>query len=193
MRCFIALELPENVKELLAAAPRRLSPFFPGARWVRPESFHITLAFLGDIEGAAMECANQAARAAAGTGAFNLEFSGLLCLPEQGPGRVLALKAESGVQECALVHERVNRTLSRTAQERGLGALNPEWPNGRPFRVHITLARAGNRPFPRNSEDAWKKFGWDPQAPCRISRCILYRSELRPDGVRYEPLCAVEL
>jgi RNA 2',3'-cyclic 3'-phosphodiesterase len=193
MRCFIALELPEETKKTLAALSGRLETFFPDARWVRPDSFHITLAFLGDIEEPAQECARLALDAVAGTGAFDLGFSGLLSLPERTPARVLALKAGEGQRECARAYEGVNRALAEAASERKLGILNPEWPDGRPFRVHVTLARAGRQPFSRNTTPAWAGIQSRLQAPIRINRCILYRSELRQDGAQYEPLRTVML
>lgn len=193
MRCFIALELPGETKTRLAEAGRRLADRFPGARWVRPESFHITLAFLGEVEGPTLDCAREAAAAASGSGAFDLAFAGTELLPERGPARVLALEASAGVRECAAVHERVNRMLAEAARERGLSPLNPEWPTGRSFRVHVTLARAGSRPFPRDFRGIRDEISPNLQAPCRISRCILYRSDLRPEGARYEPLLTVEL
>ncbi len=193
MRCFVALELPEEAKERLAAAGRRMAGRFPGARWIRPESFHITLAFLGEVVGTELDCARAAVQAVAGSGDFDLTFAGTELLPERGPARVLALVAGAGVLKCGEIHERVNRALSLAAREAGLPPLNPEWPDGRPFRVHVTLARAGSRPFSRDSRGVWAEIGPNLQAPCRISRCILYRSDLGPEGARYEPLLAVEL
>ncbi len=193
MRCFIALALPDEVRARLTGVVRRLNIGFPGARWVRPESYHLTLAFLGEIEGTELDCARAAVRAAASTGTFDLAFSGTELLPERGPARVLALSVDAGARECEEIYGRVNRALSLAASAAGLPPLNPEWPDGRPFRAHVTLARAGSRPFLRDSRKAWEKIEALMQAPCRISRCILYRSYLGPGGARYEPLVTVHL
>ncbi len=193
MRCFIALKLPDEARAALAEASRRLAPFYPGARWVKPESLHVTLAFLGEIDGSALECARLAVLSSVGSGAFSLGFSGLECLPVRGPARVLALGADAGTRECLDVHERVNRTLAEAARDRGLPPPNPDWPDGRPFRVHVTLARASGRPFGRETAGPRGEIRGILQAPFPISQCILYRSELRPDGARYEPLCAADL
>ena len=48
MRLFVALALPETVRWQL----RLLSGGLPGARWVEPENFHITLRFIGEVDGA---------------------------------------------------------------------------------------------------------------------------------------------
>ena len=46
MRLFVALDLPWSVREQLAALS---GSGIPGARWVPPENFHLTLRFIGDI------------------------------------------------------------------------------------------------------------------------------------------------
>src|SRR6478672_8223028 len=45
-RLFIALELPENCRERLAG----LRTSIRGVRWLAADQFHLTLAFLGDVE-----------------------------------------------------------------------------------------------------------------------------------------------
>lgn len=197
MRCFIAIDLPEEVKDRLARASRMLAPRFPDARWVRPESFHITLAFLGNVEGTELECARNAVQASAGSGAFNLAFSGTELLPQRGP-RVLALMVGMGARECDVIHEKVTQVLAQNAHDPKLCPPYPcpPCPNGpdrRPYRAHVTLARAGRRPFPRAVSGVWEEIGSWMQAPCRVSRCILYRSDLEPGGARYEALLAVDL
>jgi RNA 2',3'-cyclic 3'-phosphodiesterase len=49
MRAFIAIELPEFVREALRREQARFREVCPDARWTRPEGIHLTLKFLGDI------------------------------------------------------------------------------------------------------------------------------------------------
>src|SRR5512133_3848934 len=50
VRAFIAIPLTEGVKQRLFELQRELRPQVQGeARWVRPESTHLTLRFLGDV------------------------------------------------------------------------------------------------------------------------------------------------
>ena len=48
-RLFTALEIPPEIGQSLAM----LRGGLPGARWVDPENYHLTLRFIGDVDGAA--------------------------------------------------------------------------------------------------------------------------------------------
>ena len=49
MRAFIAIELPDSVREALRREQARFRKVCPDARWTRPEGIHLTLKFLGEI------------------------------------------------------------------------------------------------------------------------------------------------
>ena len=48
-RAFLALEVPAAVKTQLAAAQEELRRELPRARWTRPDGWHLTLKFLGEV------------------------------------------------------------------------------------------------------------------------------------------------
>ena len=52
MRLFVALDLPDAVRRALADLIAQLKPKSRSARWVRPESMHLTLKFLGETNSA---------------------------------------------------------------------------------------------------------------------------------------------
>ncbi len=210
MRCFIALPLPEGARAALAAAAAKLQKAWPGLKWTRSEGYHITLAFLGEISGASIECAKAAIDAAAEHHPLDLCFEGIGGFPPHGPWRVIAGMVEDE-GEAILVHRSVNESLARHENMAGVGPLNPEWPDGRPFTPHVTIARSGSRggkgsggagrgeagtgaPGPRNIEallgdsaNALRSGRWT------IDRCVLYSSELRSSGSIYTELKSVIL
>src|SRR5512136_114839 len=49
IRTFIALPIPDDIKDSLQSAILKLKGKNHGVRWVKPEGLHITLKFLGDI------------------------------------------------------------------------------------------------------------------------------------------------
>jgi RNA 2',3'-cyclic 3'-phosphodiesterase len=210
VRCFIALPLPDEARAALGRVAGRLKAAWPGLAWTRPEGYHITLAFLGDISGAAVECAKAAVDAAARARPVELSFEELGGFPPRGPWRVLvALAEDDGASE--LAYRLVNEALASHERADGLPPLNPEWPDGRPFRPHATLARIGGAgrdrgdgaggaegrgraPGPRElaalvgeAERRELARGW------RLDRCVLYRSELRSSGAVYTELKSVRM
>ena len=125
IRLFVALELPQDVRTRLAA----LAGGVPGARWLLPEQMHITLRFIGAVDGArfadirislAEISAPPMVLAIAGVGLFgSLRQPRLLWAGITPDAPVIAL------------HDKIERRLI------GCG-LEPE---GRKFRPHVTLAR----------------------------------------------------
>ncbi|MGA2548429.1 MAG: RNA 2',3'-cyclic phosphodiesterase [Rectinemataceae bacterium] len=206
MRCFIALPLPPDAREELVrwasayrqnlgkgfAAPDRESR--PRLSWTKSEGYHLTLAFLGEIEGRAVEIAAASLDAAAGGGEIPFSFAGLGVFPRRGAWRVLFARiADEG--KSAAFHARVNRSLAELAAKAGLPPLNPEWragppASGRGFEPHVTLARAGERGgsgIPQTKAPPLITGEWT------IRRCSLYKSELRRGGAVYTELRGVDL
>ena len=72
MRLFVALSLPENVRWQL----RMLTGGLPGAKWVPPENYHLTLRFLGEIDGRDMDYVD-AALAGIRAPTFKLRLAGI--------------------------------------------------------------------------------------------------------------------
>jgi len=54
-RAFLALEVPAAIKERLAAAQENLRRELPRARWTRPDGWHLTLKFLGEVAAPALD------------------------------------------------------------------------------------------------------------------------------------------
>ena len=50
LRLFVAVDVPAVVRDFLRNAIRPLHEAIPGARWTRPDAWHITMKFLGSVE-----------------------------------------------------------------------------------------------------------------------------------------------
>ena len=50
MRLFVALDIDEQIRERIATFRDPMRTLAPGVRWVGPETFHITLQFLGETQ-----------------------------------------------------------------------------------------------------------------------------------------------
>ena len=130
MRLFVAIDLPEFVKEQLAL----LCCGLPGARWVAPEQIHLTLRFIGEVDGGLFLDIRDALTEIESE-IFSLGLSGVGFFPPRGKPRVVWV----GLQKNEPLLKLRNRVESLLV---GLG-LEPE---GRKFFPHVTLARLKNTP-----------------------------------------------
>lgn len=132
MRCFVAVPLPDPVREVVASLVERLRPRLPPARFVRPGQLHLTLRFFPDLDGAAVARAAAAVRrGAADTRPFAVSLGDLGAFPDPGRARVVWLGLREGAGALAGLHARIAAGLT----EAGLPVED------RPFRPHLTLAR----------------------------------------------------
>lgn len=172
MRLFVGIPLPDDVRADLSA----LSGGLPGARWVPAENIHLSLRFIGEVQGADAADIDDALQAVQSP-AFELRIAGLGCFDRRG--RVHAVWA--GVERSeplARLQAKVESALVRCGLE----------PEHRKFKPHVTLARLKNgaaEPVSRYLE-AHNGFA---AGPFTVDRFTLFRSHLGGDGARYEALC----
>src|ERR1700678_1525875 len=123
-RLFTGLEIPPSVAQSLSMMRGGL----PGARWIDPENYHLTLRFIGDIDDAlAHEIAVMLGRVR--RGAFELRLDGLSSFGGRKPRSLVAsVAANPALTELQAEHERILRRFG----------LEPE---GRKYTPHIALAR----------------------------------------------------
>jgi 2'-5' RNA ligase len=169
MRLFIGIPLAAAVIDELRAASSRLRSNADGLRWTAPESWHVTLQFLGNTSPEQFACVVARLRAL-----HSPPVS--VCLEELGcfdrAGILIA-----GVRltpELLLLQERV------VAATQTCGFL----PETRPFQPHITLARSKGR---HNLDQLKAKI----RRPANFTRFVareflLYESFLSSAGARYE-------
>lgn len=167
-RLFIGLELPGDVREALS----RIARDVPGARWVRPEQLHITLAFLGNVDAARQARLRDALQDVRLT-PFALQLRGAGTFGGARP-RVLW----AGLVEVPAALRRLHADVSAAIQDAGLVA------DPAPFHPHVTLARLreGRRgdvqPF--LDRHATTDFGgW------QVTTFVLFRSVLSAQGSTY--------
>lgn len=229
MRCFIALSLPDAAREALSESAAGLRSLLdtelstsalasePKLTWVNADAYHLTLAFLGDIEGPALELAASALDAVIGAGEFPFSLVGIGAFPSKSHARVLIARLEDYGRSKAL-YRRINAALEEAASRALLPPLNPEWSNGGQtggpaFSPHITLARRSDkgggagakaasaalaRAIARSHEalaprEEGQESSGSGAAPWTIDRCALYKSELRRGGAVYTELRSVQL
>lgn len=181
VRAFLAVPPDPAWSDSAKALLGKLRPGLPDASWTRPDSWHLTLRFLGEVPRERLsEFASGIARAAARHAALRLSTGGPVVFPPRGPARVLGAGFAEDSGAAALA------SLARDAEECAR-AIRLE-PERRPFRPHVTFARI-RRPWP---PDAVARFrdgvgGWSfPAWPVGV--CVLYESRLAPEGATHTPV-----
>src|ERR1700682_3066327 len=142
MRIFIALDIYDSIRGHIARFVEGVQGFAPDARWVRPESMHITLKFIGEKSEQACVDSKQALETVE-SGAVEIRFRGHGFFPTAKAPRVFWIGIEAGPQLASLAAKVDNKMAS-------LGIP----PEDHAFSPHVTLARGGGRSAsPRRHRD----------------------------------------
>jgi 2'-5' RNA ligase len=177
-RLFVALELPEQVREALATWRSEALRELVEVRAVAVDSLHVTLCFLGWRPVREIEPIAEAVEALRPHGAATLAVAGAQWLPPRRP-RVLAVKLD----DAAGALGQAQAALSAELEAGG-------WfvPEARPFLAHVTVARVAKGARLR------KPVLREPPALAFDGSAVtLFRSRLSPAGARYEALRTARL
>lgn len=180
VRSFFAVTLSDEAREAAARLADRLrgSDRGKGVRWVRPEAYHLTLRFLGNVDRDAIAgLAERVAEEVAPLAPFAIHLGGALVFPSPRNPRVVALAVEPEA-DLAFLAERVECGVVAS----GLPAER------RRFRAHLTLGRVRNRRFPSVDEEASIAC---PAFP--VDEIVLFQSDLQRSGAIYTPLERIAL
>ncbi|HEU4987748.1 MAG TPA: RNA 2',3'-cyclic phosphodiesterase [Rhizobiaceae bacterium] len=166
-RLFTALEIPRDAALSLSL----LRGGLPGARWIDVENYHLTLRFIGDVEGhVADEIANALDRVRRPS--FQLTLSGVGAFGQKKPHAVWAAVAASPDLNA------LQAEIERICQRLGLPA------DPRKFIPHVTLARLRNS-SPADVANYLSARGNFSAAPFRVGRFVLMSSKDSVGGGPY--------
>jgi 2'-5' RNA ligase len=179
IRSFIAVAVPPRAAGKLRAAQERLRTAAPDLKWVAPDTFHITLRFLGSVAPDRLEQTWQSVRGALqGAGAFTMRFRGVGAFPNQRRPRVVWAGVTEGAEQLIGLAGRVVEACQQHGFE----------PEERPFQAHLTLGRAREpRPNPGLAE-AMAELAEAELGEVKVDRVLLMRSTLTPRGAIYHVL-----
>lgn len=181
VRAFLAVPSDPMWIESARRLVDQLRETLPSASWTRPESWHLTLHFLGEVsESAVARLAGEIEPVAMDTVPGDLAARPATVFPDRGRPRVLGVgfEASPGVESISSLAVRAAEIASR------LGLRTEE----RAFHPHVTLARL-RESWPRPAVDeyarlveAWSFPSWNARS------CVLFESRLEPAGAVHTPL-----
>ncbi len=182
VRAFVALEVPDAVRSILAGGVDHLRSRLPRARWVRSAGLHLTLKFLGESERGRLDrLATELRARLAGFGTVQVALAGGGFFPRPERARVAWVGGTAeGASEVAAVVEEAAAELGWKRERRG-------------WTPHLTLARL-DRPWPGKAVEEYLAY-WQaallPAFACR--EAVLLASRLGPGGAVYTPLERIPL
>ena len=192
MRVFLAIEIPENVKDRLVEVQERLRPRLAGVRWERREKLHLTLVFLGEIAEARLEELKETVKECLkGARGFDLSLKGVGFFPSPRRPRVVWI----GIEEEFKIGELAER-LEKALEEAGFEF------DKKPFHPHVTIGRVDLRRTP--GREGGRAVGLAEKlgsvggfllkgVEFEVDSVVIMRSELRPTGSVYTVLSRVYL
>jgi RNA 2',3'-cyclic 3'-phosphodiesterase len=189
MRLFIALDIDEAIRERIHLFIQGVAGFAPEVRWVKPESLHVTLKFIGEQPAEAVDPIKQAL-AGVQKKPFEIAFRGFGFFPNPKTARVFWVGIESSPTLGSLASAVDNATFTcGIAKE------------AHAFSPHLTLARGGRGSGARSRQkgDTSNKIFQHLQeklaartvpefGTMEAHEFFLYQSQLSPGGSRYTKL-----
>jgi RNA 2',3'-cyclic 3'-phosphodiesterase len=187
IRTFIAIPLPRTIQQKLDETVRSLRDEKSRAvRWVAARNIHLTLKFIGEVDGAKIDAIGQVIQAESRKRApFEVSAGGAGAFPNLRRPRVIWI----GVQAPADLAELAN-AIDQGLQKLGFAG------EVRPFSPHLTLGRVSENASLQEVQSlsqalAAAKVG--NLGSFSVSQVILFRSDLQPSGPVYTPLISAKM
>lgn len=170
-RLFVALPIPDDVADSLST----MQGGVPDANWVPSENFHITLAFIGEVDGGMAQDIDAALATIDGP-ILDIELAGVDHFVDRRQPKAL-YAAVTREERLSRLRQRVVKAL------RGEGVKLDR----RKFRPHVTLARFNRRAeIGHHLAQFVASHSLFRAGPFEIENFRLYSSITRPDGALYD-------
>lgn len=166
LRLFVALDLPDFVRADLG----QLIGNLPDTRWLEPDQLHLTLRFIGEVDGGTARDIEEAL-AVVPSVPFELRLKGLGVFPPRGEPRVLWVGIEDAGEVKAL-KRRIDAALADVGLPR----------DTRKFHPHVTLARFRQPPPHGRFASYLARHSLYRGEAFWVGGFSLYSSFLRPEG-----------
>ena len=188
IRCFIAIELPDEIKAGLVQLQAQLkSGDQPWVKWVNPYSIHLTLKFLGSVAVDRIDQITGAmGEAVQGASPFHLQVKDLGVFPNLRRVQVAWVGLSGEVDKLVQLQQRIESNLA------GLGFA----PEPRRFTPHLTLARLRDRASPDERQRLGQLIAdtrFEAAYTFQVDAISLMRSQLTREGAIYSRIGSVEL
>jgi 2'-5' RNA ligase len=184
IRTFIAFKIPEHVLSAIGKIQEVLKSYKFNIKWVRPESIHLTLKFLGNIDSATVGQIESVLRDTVKPYVpFSIQAKGLGVFPGVKRPRVIWIGITGQIDQLIGLQRNLDKDLSAIGFSR----------DKRPFKGHLTLGRAKGSIDANRMRSVLTMYNEFEAEPFTVGPLILYKSDLHPTGAVYTELFQVVL
>ncbi|MFO0589719.1 MAG: RNA 2',3'-cyclic phosphodiesterase [Polyangiaceae bacterium] len=184
MRLFIAVSPGVDVLRRIDHLLDALRPKAPSAKWVKAESLHVTLAFLGEQTAEMAAKVSEALVAEAASHApFELRFKGGGSFGRPSRPRILWASCDGDLAALGRLQQGITTRLVPLGHA----------PEDREFNPHLTLARARDHAGDPALARCVPGLQNEDFGAVTVTEVTLYESRLSPAGPHYEPLVRARL
>jgi 2'-5' RNA ligase len=179
MRTFIAIELPEQIRDALAKLEDRFKKTGADVKWVEPKNIHLTLKFLGEIDDEQLVKISEILEEVTGNKkCFQIRICSIGAFPKINYPRVIWMGIDIGDKETKELARELEKKISE------LGILKER----RPFSSHITIGRTRSDIGRDKLVQELKAVNLLDGKNFTVTKITLFKSTLTPKGAIYEVL-----
>ncbi len=183
MRCFIAIDIGEEMKRELESFMRGLKKFDPDVKWLSGDHIHLTLKFLGNTDETLVDRIKASLKSIASCHRkFNLTMAGVGVFPDYSRPRVLWVGINRS-EELNLLYNDIESAMELLGFER----------ETRKFRPHLTIARVKSQKVLAPLLKEIRGYKEREFGKIEVSEVLLMKSTLKPTGAEYESLFSAPL
>jgi 2'-5' RNA ligase len=178
IRTFIAINIPDHVREAIDGFQKKLKEYSADVKWVRPESIHITLKFLGDVEiGRIDKMAHAVQDAVNDVEPFTISVSGVGTFPNDRRPRVLWVGVQEGAETLSDLAKKIDHALSTMGFEK----------EKRKYSAHLTLGRVRSPNYIDKTVRDMRSMGFESES-FAVGSIEVMKSQLLKTGAVYTAL-----
>ncbi len=180
-RIFFAVPISEKVRELLKHIQSDLRELPGKIRWVPPENVHLTIKFIGEVEGTVAENLQHQVENLSLPASFSVTVNRTGVFPNPRRPRVLWVGTEDSPSL-----ESIAVLIDEAFEEYGIE------PETRDFHPHLTLGRVKGRGLPGETLNQFLNYDV-PEISMPVKSVICFESVLKPSGAEYTALHTTHL
>jgi len=183
IRTFIAVDVPDVIRDGIARLQSDMKRYRADVKWVRPESIHITLKFLGDVQVDRIDGMAQAIKESVeGVDSFPVSVGGTGMFPGARRPRVFWVGVKEGAGVLSDLALRIETALNKLGFEK----------EKRKYSAHLTIGRVRTPKGIQPVVEAMRSTTFEAGV-FEVDEIVLMKSDLKPTGAVYTALRTVKL